>query len=454
MAGDVGDRRARPRRRRAASCSPAATPSSTRRPRSASTPRSTGRRGQPARPDPGRRRRSRPARRAADRPHLIAVSTAYVAGTRRGRAPEALLPDTPFSHRGRLAAEVAAARRARADADAASRDPRCSPGSPRQARGELGAAGHAAAGRQGREAPGGMGQGPHWSTPGKARAQGLGWPDAYAYTKALGERALLESRGDVPVTIVRPSIIESALAEPAPGWIRGFRMAEPGHHQLRPGAAEGVPRPPRGRHRRHPGRPGRGRHHRRGRPRARRRTGPTSTTSASGARNPLRYRQLVDLVRDCFTRAPARTTPTASPSSCRSGPSRAGAGCSASSQRADQGPDRGREGPAGPAHPGQAGRARRPPRGAPRRRPSGPSATSSCTAPTPRPRPSSASTACVALWDSLPAEDQRRLLLRPRASSTGPHYVHDIHLPSVVDHARVRTTAGARRGQRRRGRPG
>ena len=62
---------------------------------------------------------------------------------------------------------------------------------------------------------------------GRARAAALGWPDAYAYTKSLGERALLESSGDVPVTIVRPSIIESALAEPYPGWIRGFRMAEP-----------------------------------------------------------------------------------------------------------------------------------------------------------------------------------------------------------------------------------
>ncbi len=62
---------------------------------------------------------------------------------------------------------------------------------------------------------------------GRARATSLGWPDAYAYTKALGERALVESRGPIPVSIVRPSIIESALAEPKPGWIRGFRMAEP-----------------------------------------------------------------------------------------------------------------------------------------------------------------------------------------------------------------------------------
>jgi nucleoside-diphosphate-sugar epimerase len=62
---------------------------------------------------------------------------------------------------------------------------------------------------------------------GRSRAASVGWPDAYAYTKALGEQALQETKGDVPVSIVRPSIIESSLAEPFPGWIRGFRMAEP-----------------------------------------------------------------------------------------------------------------------------------------------------------------------------------------------------------------------------------
>ena len=85
-------------------------------------------------------------------------------------------------------------------------------------------------------------------TAGQARAQSLGWPDAYAYTKALGERALVSSiRRVVPITIVRPSIIESALAEPRPGWIRGFRMAEPiivsyarGLLREFPGVPEGV----------------------------------------------------------------------------------------------------------------------------------------------------------------------------------------------------------------------
>ncbi len=32
---------------------------------------------------------------------------------------------------------------------------------------------------------------------------------------------------DAPLSIVRPSIIESSYAHPFPGWIEGFKMAEP-----------------------------------------------------------------------------------------------------------------------------------------------------------------------------------------------------------------------------------
>ena len=140
-----------------------------------------------------------------------------------------------------------------------------------------------------------------------ARASSLGWPDAYPYTKALGERALLENRGDVPVSIVRPSIIESAVAEPRPGWIRGFRMADPiiisyarGLLKEFPGIPEGIvdvipvdlvvaaiidvaavgPDP----------------------------SGPSVYQVASGSRNPLHYGELVDHVRSFFRAAldPAR----------------------------------------------------------------------------------------------------------------------------------------------------
>src|SRR5206468_4292905 len=178
--------------------------------------------------------------------HLISVSTAYVAGTRRGDAPEALLPDTPFATDVEWRDEVSYARRARADVDAESREPKRLAGFHKHARAELGAAGTPLLADKAERLR------TDWVRDrlvqfGRSRAAMLGWPDAYAYTKALGERALLQSRGDVPVTIVRPSIIESALAEPKPGWIRGFRMAEPviisyGRGLLKefPGIPEGV----------------------------------------------------------------------------------------------------------------------------------------------------------------------------------------------------------------------
>ena len=62
---------------------------------------------------------------------------------------------------------------------------------------------------------------------GMERAKSRGWHDTYTYTKAMGERRLGAHRGDLPVVIVRPSIIESSLNEPEPGWIDGYRMADP-----------------------------------------------------------------------------------------------------------------------------------------------------------------------------------------------------------------------------------
>jgi fatty acyl-CoA reductase len=234
-------------------------------------------------------------------PHLVAVSTAYVAGARRGGAPEAVLPDTPWATSIPWRPEVEAARRAKADTDAASRDPKRLDGFMKAARGELGGAGTPLLAERAERLR------TEWVADrlvelGKARAQGLGWPDAYAYTKALGERALLDNRGPLPVSIVRPSIIEAALAEPYPGWIRGFRMADPvvisyarGLLREFPGIPEGVidvipvdlvvaailavaARGPV--------------------------ELPDVFHAASGARNPLRYRQLQELVRSWFLEHP------------------------------------------------------------------------------------------------------------------------------------------------------
>ncbi len=236
-------------------------------------------------------------------PHFVAVSTCYVAGNRRGSAPEQLLMDSPFHIDVDWKQEVKAARRTRADFDAQSRSADQLEEFRKRARHELGAAGTpllSAKTEQYRV---------RWVSEqlveaGRARAASLGWPDSYAYTKALGERALVESKGNVPVSIVRPSIIESAWMEPRPGWIKGFRMAEPilisyaqGLLKEFPGVPEGVvdvipvdlvvaaiinvaagPTPVD--------------------------ESVAITQVASGTRNPLKYRQLVELVSGWFTDKP------------------------------------------------------------------------------------------------------------------------------------------------------
>ena len=178
--------------------------------------------------------------------HLVAVSTAYVAGTHQGEAAEELLSANRFTLDVDWEDEVHFARRLRADLEAESRRGDRLATFAKEARQELGAAGdHVLAAKAERLRN-------DWTDrqlveAGTARAQSLGWPDAYPFTKALGERALVLEHPDVPTTIVRPSIIESALAEPRPGWIRGFRMAEPiiisyGRGLLKefPGVPEGV----------------------------------------------------------------------------------------------------------------------------------------------------------------------------------------------------------------------
>ena len=159
--------------------------------------------------------------------HLIAVSTAYVASTHQGEAKEELLSENPFALDVPWREEVAFARRLRDDLQAESRKPDNLKEFAKKARGEIGAAGdHLIASRAEKMRE-------EWVSDelvkaGTARAISLGWPDAYPFTKALGEKALVEQwDGKVPITFVRPSIIESAVAEPRPGWIRGFRMAEP-----------------------------------------------------------------------------------------------------------------------------------------------------------------------------------------------------------------------------------
>ena len=157
------------------------------------------------------------------RPHLIHVSTAYVAGMKKGIVPEA-----PLDHRVDWRAETDYAMGARERVEEASRRPEMLDHFVASAR-RL----HARAGPQ-EVAQDAEQRRRDWVDRrlvnyGRARAQAMGWPDLYTFTKALSERATEEFAMEhgLPLSIVRPSIIESALEQPYAGWIEGFKMAEP-----------------------------------------------------------------------------------------------------------------------------------------------------------------------------------------------------------------------------------
>jgi len=61
---------------------------------------------------------------------------------------------------------------------------------------------------------------------GMQRAQSWGWPNTYTYTKSLGEQVIAGTPG-LRYAIVRPSIVESALRYPFPGWNEGFTTSAP-----------------------------------------------------------------------------------------------------------------------------------------------------------------------------------------------------------------------------------
>ncbi|KAM7261594.1 hypothetical protein ACFE04_020671 [Oxalis oulophora] len=62
---------------------------------------------------------------------------------------------------------------------------------------------------------------------GLERANKYGWQDTYVFTKAMGEMMIDNLREDIPVVIIRPSVIESTFREPFPGWMEGNRMMDP-----------------------------------------------------------------------------------------------------------------------------------------------------------------------------------------------------------------------------------
>ena len=156
-------------------------------------------------------------------PMVVHVSTAYVGGIRKGVAPEASL-----LHEVDWRTEYEAAKGARARVELNSRQPH-----------ELRRFIEAARAVHGKEGPQAVSKAAEaarveWVQGtlvdyGRTRAESLGWTDVYTLTKSFAERAAEElwAQNGHRLSIVRPAIIESALRHPYPGWIDGFKVADP-----------------------------------------------------------------------------------------------------------------------------------------------------------------------------------------------------------------------------------
>ena len=156
-------------------------------------------------------------------PHVVHISTAYVGGIRKGIAPEASL-----THSVDWRAEYDAAKTARQRVEFESRQPEA-------LRRQLAKA-TARHGKTGPQAVAAFAETARaeWVRDrlvdfGRTRAESLGWTDVYTLTKAFAERAAEElwSQTGHRLSIVRPSIIESSLYHPFPGWIDGYKVADP-----------------------------------------------------------------------------------------------------------------------------------------------------------------------------------------------------------------------------------
>ena len=159
---------------------------------------------------------------AGSRPHLVHVSTAYVGGMLRGLVREEAPHDPGLNWRH----EAAVLANLRGPVEEESRQPEILKKLGREARSRMGPAGTPAVARTTERLR------DRWVKDrlierGRVHANAMGFADIYSFTKAMAEHAVVELHGDIPLSIVRPSIIESALAEPFPGWLEGFRMAEP-----------------------------------------------------------------------------------------------------------------------------------------------------------------------------------------------------------------------------------
>uniref|UniRef100_A0A2P2NYX7 Fatty acyl-CoA reductase n=1 Tax=Rhizophora mucronata TaxID=61149 RepID=A0A2P2NYX7_RHIMU len=58
------------------------------------------------------------------------------------------------------------------------------------------------------------------------RAKAYGWPNTYVFTKAMGEMLVGNFKENLPLVVIRPTIVTSTYKEPFPGWAEGIRTID------------------------------------------------------------------------------------------------------------------------------------------------------------------------------------------------------------------------------------
>src|SRR6202790_2362074 len=169
--------------------------------------------------------------RRCDRAALMHLSTCYVVGMRDGRVGEALHVDYNPTGDANFdpAREIDSLREMIGRIEARSESPELDRAMRRQALGRAGDASSVPAA----ELEGVLKRNRvRWARNkllrvGLRRAQHLGWPNTYTFTKSLGESILARHGSDLPIAIVRPSIVESSERSPFTGWNEGINTSGP-----------------------------------------------------------------------------------------------------------------------------------------------------------------------------------------------------------------------------------
>ncbi|HMB28574.1 MAG TPA: SDR family oxidoreductase [Blastocatellia bacterium] len=166
--------------------------------------------------------------RRCDRAALLHLSTCYVVGFRDGRIAEAITPN--YTPKG-LAdfdadAEHESLRRLAGEVESRAESPEISERLRRQVLSKGRKLSDTELEAQIRK------QRQRWTRDelieaGMSRARELGWPNTYTFTKSLAESLIAKLGADLPVAVVRPSIVETSTHDPFEGWNEGVNTSAP-----------------------------------------------------------------------------------------------------------------------------------------------------------------------------------------------------------------------------------